>query len=202
MRLHFKTEDVKRILIHSMSAKKHRDGYEGKTGPGLFLVGDEGVYLMSTGENVPNAGTERLDVVYAEECNPERMRFDSWWENKRASFGADDGADYLPAETFAFSLASEFMEIDVNPSDLTVIPSHKETPNHKTKPTQAKAPAKEKPKAQGPRRVAMMVGSAGQPVVPDQIGIIPEDIQEPEEELGNNGDPIREYPEDDPREIR
>jgi hypothetical protein len=27
-------------------------------------------------------------------------------------------------------------------------------------------------------------------------------LEEPEEELGNNGEPIRDYPEDDPREIR
>lgn len=63
--------------------------------PGFWLVGDEGVYLMHNGKRQDG---EKPVVVYATECNPEKLPFDEWWENKRASFGGDDGVEYLPPE--------------------------------------------------------------------------------------------------------
>ena len=57
---------------------------------GLMLVGDHGVYLMS---NAPRE--EKPSVVYAQECDPTRLAFDDWWNVKNASFGCDDGAEFL-----------------------------------------------------------------------------------------------------------
>ena len=58
--------------------------------PSLWLVGDNGVYIMS------NAKLDVLPVVcYANECNPETMDFDDWYEVKREDYGGDDGADNL-----------------------------------------------------------------------------------------------------------
>ena len=61
--------------------------------PGLWLVGDHGVYLMSNG--ILAEGTKPL-VVYAEECDPNRS--DDWFEVKRSTFGGDDGVDFIDAE--------------------------------------------------------------------------------------------------------
>ncbi|MCZ0737720.1 DUF3085 domain-containing protein [Phreatobacter sp. AB_2022a] len=60
--------------------------------PGLWLVGDEGVYIMSNGIL---AEGQRPLVVYAEECDP-KTNPDSW-HYKRQHFGGDDGIEFLDA---------------------------------------------------------------------------------------------------------
>lgn len=59
--------------------------------PGLWLVGDHGVYLCSNGR----LAEARPLVVYAQECDPTRS--DDWFEIKRRTFGGDDGVDFLDA---------------------------------------------------------------------------------------------------------
>jgi len=125
MTLRFKTADVKRILAHSAQSKKHSNGYDGPTGPGLFIVGDDGVYLMSTGKNIPQVPRvkgkgKRCDIVYAEECNPETLSFDDWWEAKGATFGADDGVEYLPASMFKNTLSGEYVKLSFTKSSIKV----------------------------------------------------------------------------------
>jgi Protein of unknown function (DUF3085) len=62
------------------------------TGPGLWLVGDEGVYLM------PNTNAKPRTIVYARECDPTKLPFDTWWENKQATFGGGDGIEFIAAK--------------------------------------------------------------------------------------------------------
>jgi hypothetical protein len=59
---------------------------------GLWLVGDQGVYLMS------NAAERNEQVAYADQSNPEKMDFDEWWNAKQDIFGADDGVEFLSIE--------------------------------------------------------------------------------------------------------
>jgi hypothetical protein len=58
--------------------------------PGLWLAGDHGVYLMSNGK-LPDGA--RPLVVYAEPCDPTTS--DDWFHIKRATFGGDDGVEFL-----------------------------------------------------------------------------------------------------------
>lgn len=60
--------------------------------PGLWLVGDEGVYLLSNGKL---ADGQRPLVVYAKECDPTTNP--DYWHYKRQHFGGDDGIDFLDA---------------------------------------------------------------------------------------------------------
>ncbi len=60
--------------------------------PGLWLVGDHGVYAMSNGKLAEGA---KPLVVYAEGCDPNTD--DDWFEVKRRTFGGDDGVDFLDA---------------------------------------------------------------------------------------------------------
>jgi hypothetical protein len=74
--------------------------FHGKnTGKGLWLVGDEGVYFMpNTTDGIHHRTRTKGDtllVVYARECDPTKLDFDTWWANKRASFGGDDGAEFF-----------------------------------------------------------------------------------------------------------
>ncbi|MVA82747.1 DUF3085 domain-containing protein [Agrobacterium vitis] len=59
---------------------------------GLWLVGDEGVYIMSSGRL---AEGQRPLVIYAEECDPKTNP--DCWHYKRRHFGGDDGVEFLDA---------------------------------------------------------------------------------------------------------
>lgn len=60
--------------------------------PGLWLVGDEGIYLLSNGKL---AEGQRPFVVYAEECDPKTNP--DTWHYKRRHFGGDDGVEFIDA---------------------------------------------------------------------------------------------------------
>lgn len=107
MKLHFKTSEVKKLVEHVEACKKFRGMYGDKNSfkPGLLLVGDEGVYLMSNG--LPNLTKDKTEnnknfVAYAEESNPEKMEFDDYRHAKEATFGHDDGAEFLDIANFQF----------------------------------------------------------------------------------------------------
>ncbi|WP_315927494.1 DUF3085 domain-containing protein [Mesorhizobium sp. SP-1A] len=84
----------------------YRDPHPGFSGadklkPGLWLVGDHGVYLCSNGSLVDGA---RPLVAYAEECDPAGNG--DWFEVKRRTFGGDDGVDFLDAESLEALIAA------------------------------------------------------------------------------------------------
>jgi len=60
---------------------------------GLWLVGDEGVYILSNGKLAEGA---KALVVYSEECHP--IGNPDWWDYKRRWFGGDDGIEFVEAE--------------------------------------------------------------------------------------------------------
>lgn len=60
--------------------------------PGVWLVGDHGVYLCSNGR-LPDG--EKPFVAYALECDPRTN--DDWFEVKRKTFGGDDGVESIDA---------------------------------------------------------------------------------------------------------
>lgn len=62
--------------------------------PGVWLVGDHGVYLMANGIGTPG---EKPLCEYALECNPETDP-DGFHDYKRAHFGGDDGVEYFSEE--------------------------------------------------------------------------------------------------------
>ncbi len=69
--------------------------------PGLWLVGDEGVYIMSNGNLTEG---QRPLVVYAEECDPKTNP--DYWHYKRQYFGGDDGIAFLDAEMLVTLIAA------------------------------------------------------------------------------------------------
>ena len=97
--LEFKASEVARIVRHALTAPEHRSAYgqEENPGPQLWLVGDQGVYLMSNGSPADDTGetNTKLFVSYAKGCNPEADDFDTWYNNKVDWFGGDDGCDAL-----------------------------------------------------------------------------------------------------------
>lgn len=61
--------------------------------PGVWLVGDQGVYLLSNGKL---ADGDRPLVLYSEQCHP--IGNPDWFDYKRRHFGGDDGIEFIDAE--------------------------------------------------------------------------------------------------------
>jgi hypothetical protein len=132
MKLHFPWPAIERCLQAIRTARTAKPLYGRHTGKGLWLVGDHGVYVMpNTTDGVCNAPRENSDrslLVYARECDPTKLDFDAWWENKRASFGGDDGVEFLDAEAIA-QLAThppepratpEWLVIEMAPAEISL----------------------------------------------------------------------------------
>lgn len=99
--LTFGLSDILAVIVRGIADAQEnggfRDPHDGLSDvdnrkPGLWLVGDQGVYLCSNGELAEGA---RPLVAYAAECDP-RIH-DDWFEVKRRTFGGDDGIDFLDA---------------------------------------------------------------------------------------------------------
>ncbi|MFB2553979.1 DUF3085 domain-containing protein [Ensifer soli] len=100
--LSFPIEKVREVIARGREDAAAKGGFrnpwygmrpgEGEQ-PGLWLVGDHGVYIMSNGK-LPEGG--RPLVVYAEECDPTSN--DDWFHIKRQTFGGDDGIEFFDAD--------------------------------------------------------------------------------------------------------
>lgn len=100
MKLTFSWKDLQKAFEELDTAQTARPHY-GCTDPvkGLWLVGDQGVYLMpNTSDGIHHKADGPRVVVYARECNPDTMPFDTWWANKQATFGGDDGVEFVDAD--------------------------------------------------------------------------------------------------------
>lgn len=120
MKLHFDAAQVIRLLDHAKAAPRQRRRYDfcPVDPAGLWLVGDQGVYLMSNGD--PALPRDGAHIAYAREVDPTKLGFDEWWAAKRASFGGDDGCEFLDARAVRAALlaAGEVLPIDVTPTEM------------------------------------------------------------------------------------
>lgn len=89
--------------------------------PGVWLVGDEGVYLLSNGKL---AEGQRPCVVYAEECDPKTNP--DWWHCKRQHFGGDHGVEFLDAfmvvKLIAASPGCTHLRITMDETSMSITP--------------------------------------------------------------------------------
>lgn len=97
----FSLTDVRTVLARGRADAEAYGGYrvpyqgispETEAGAGLWLVGDEGVYLMSNGSL---AEGQHPFVIHAEECDPKTKP--DYWHYKRRYFGGDDGVEFIDA---------------------------------------------------------------------------------------------------------
>jgi hypothetical protein len=128
MILTFDKAGVKELLAHAYASRLHRPCYADQPGdpvkPALHLVGDDGIYLMSNGIP-PLPGGERTNrIVYANECNPETMSFDLWWETKADSFGGSDGIDKIPghdAQNWVDLSPGDIVRLEIGPDQFALL---------------------------------------------------------------------------------
>ncbi len=96
----FSVTDVRAVITRGRIDAVLNGGFRNPQGlssaknerPGLWLVGDEGVYILSNGKL---AEDQRPLVVYAQECDPKTNP--DYWHYKRQHFGGDDGVEFLDA---------------------------------------------------------------------------------------------------------
>ena len=86
---------------------KEEEVDKSRVGRGLILVGDDGIYLMANvkaslvkATDAKGKTSERMPLVFADQCNPDVMEFDDWYDAKRRIFGGDDGTIALPCADF------------------------------------------------------------------------------------------------------
>jgi Protein of unknown function (DUF3085) len=113
MKLHFPWAEVSKALDELRTPIGVRSLYGTATGPGLWLVGDQGVYLM------PNTTGTKRTIIYARECDPTKLDFETWWANKRASFGGDDGVEFIDLKDIE-RLVAPFRNTNKRPRHLRI----------------------------------------------------------------------------------
>jgi hypothetical protein len=144
-RITFSRVGVERCLRHTQAAVKHipLSGQKAPVPACLWLVGDEGIYLMSNGEpyDPRRVGHRAQHVVYANECSPRTLSPSKLDAAKRAILGGDDGVDWLLASDVAEALATYepggplILDITANKISLVAYQDEPETTISKGDPT-------------------------------------------------------------------
>jgi hypothetical protein len=111
MVLSFQKKDIENLILVSETNPPDTIPYTGgqwaemlgqkakeKKERGLVLVGDHGIYFMSNAKGQKKVGRE-FPTAYAQECNPHKLDFETWWDNKTDSFGPDDGCIFFNTDT-------------------------------------------------------------------------------------------------------
>lgn len=149
-RLKFPAAKVRKLLEHTLAAPGHKltiserleifgepKGWvvqpdEEKRGkPGLWLVKDEGIYLMSngtpglladgmiaTGQEKP--GEARLMVAYAKGYDPTKEDRGEVWDKARDAVGGDDFVELVPVDWIEKALAGDAAEVVITMSGNTM----------------------------------------------------------------------------------
>ena len=108
--LSFPIESVRAVIARGRADAQANGGFRNPgyglhhgrdEGPGVWLVGDHGVYLCSNGR-LPEG--EKPFVAYALECDPRTN--DDWFEVKRKTFGGDDGVEFIDAAQLEAMIAA------------------------------------------------------------------------------------------------
>lgn len=133
-RMSFNRVGVERCLRHAQAAARHipLSGQKQPVPACLWLVGDEGIYLMSNGDpyDPRRVGHRAQHIVYATECSPRTLSPPRLDEAKRAIFGGDDGIDWILASDVAMALATYDpgapLLIDISEKTISLISFHSE----------------------------------------------------------------------------
>ncbi len=95
----------------AQSADSAADFWGEAVRPGIVLVADHGVYLMAWCHRAPSPEQSGIPAAYAAGCDPSIN--DDFYDNKRAIWGGDDGAEYFALEAFAPALDPRVSQVSI-----------------------------------------------------------------------------------------
>ena len=128
--LRFDLAEVRRVVAHVQAAHEHRAYFSEKLGPRVYLVKDEGIYLMSSGMPRdladPNSTDPRAEsfVAYAKGYDPHTGDRSAIWEKCREAVGGDDFGEPLDLDDFVSALAAPNIKgllIKVTPNHISLV---------------------------------------------------------------------------------
>lgn len=127
-------ETLKRIVDHTMAATAWKTAYseEPYPEPSLFLVHDDGVYLMTAAKEPlllnPETDNKRCLVAYAEGLDPNKD--EDVWERAREVVGGDDFGENVPCRPVAEAIAQgyQYVKIRLTKKALYVFAAGKKKP--------------------------------------------------------------------------
>jgi hypothetical protein len=91
--LRFKMAEVRKQIEHARTSATHKKSWGQEVGAQLWLVKDDGIYLMSNGDPHPTKGEKSLSVVYAKGYDPEKDQ--DVWDKSREAVSGDDFVEHL-----------------------------------------------------------------------------------------------------------
>lgn len=119
----FKTEDVKRCVVHALQSKEWRMGYddEAKPVPALLFVHDHGVYCMSNGIPRDVVDEKSCFQAFAKGCDP--TKDENFYDEADYLVGGDDFVEVFPVNEGWLANCDKFaeMEIRVNTRSMSVV---------------------------------------------------------------------------------
>lgn len=125
-KLTFRTAEVRELVKHARASEEHQAPYGlGDPSPGLFLVKDEGVYLMSNGipsQELPDQGNgkNRVKVAYAVGFDPVKQDRMEVYDRARAAVGGDDFIEFVPLDMIEQVMGGETVDLVLTESDLSL----------------------------------------------------------------------------------
>lgn len=125
-RLVFAGADLLPLIEHSKQAKAHKAPYGvGEAKPGLYLVKDDGIYLMSNGEPglLVEYGKTRNRVVYAkgyEALSGDMDKRSAQYDKIRDAVGGDDFVELVPLSAVERVQAGGQVVIDLTPKSMRI----------------------------------------------------------------------------------
>jgi len=121
--LTFKTEDLLPIVKHALEGTEHSMGYEGgEPRPALFIVKDEGAYLMSNAKRTEEEVKAYKGILYAKGYDPNKMDLGELWDKCHANLGGDDFAETFPIDQVWLENCKKYkvFKIRVTPNRISV----------------------------------------------------------------------------------
>jgi hypothetical protein len=114
----FKTNEIKKLVKHSLDCKEHSADWQGNKIPSLLFVHDHGIYCMSNGIPALKSDEKNNFVSYAKNCNPHTDI--DYYENARDLVGGDDFVEIFEVDPDWKENCDHFKELHIKINKKTI----------------------------------------------------------------------------------
>ena len=116
--LKFRSKEFTRMIQHMLSNERKIPYVDESTDEyGLWLVKDEGIYVMAPTWEKDIVSKNKCHVIYARGFSP---RAKDYWEKCRDAVGGDDFAEFIPLSEQQMKRVALFGELDIRLTETEV----------------------------------------------------------------------------------